>query len=606
MNTLYYFIFPHGRFITLNIFILLAISITIVSFVRNRQGKNIIVIFLESYERGYLSNKMAHLTPNMRSLMNRWTYYDMQPTPGSSWSNGSLYTCLTGFPSFFDSGVNATFQSTYHSYITGIGHIFKKAGYDLTYIIKDARFTGTQDMLHTFQFNNIIDQSVLGERVRDKDLFEKAKEEIRQKTKQDVPFALFLSTIDTHFPNGNYDERMETYITPQNSDLEFMVAAVDHMVGDFVSFLQRENVLSNTVLYIIPDHLKMGSGSIFEGTGKRSLYIITNAPRENFRLPDPGRLYQIDMPKIILDGASIQHNAHFLTDYAPEDKIKFIKENKFNITALNIAGVNRINYKRNYVIPVKTKHYARYANDTSRYIAHAGGMIDRKNYTNSLEALNHNYAKGFRLFELDIIKTKDGEYVAAHDWEGWARITGYKGDLPATREAFLKHKIYKTYSPMDMARINRWFKAHNDAILVTDKINEPKQFSDAFIDKKRLMMELFTLKAVKEGLKAGIKAAMPSQNVIKDLRGDKVIALKKLGVTDVAVSRSDIPEDYEFFKDLKEQGIKAWVFHINFEKGKDEKYVLNYEMDYIYGIYADKWEFQRDTTHIVKEGDKRR
>ena len=229
-------------------------------------------------------------------------------------------------------------------------------------------------------------------------------------------------------------------------------------------------------------------------------------------------------------------------------------------------------------------------------------MIDRKIYTNSLEALNHNYAKGFRLFELDIIKTKDGEYVAAHDWKGWTKITGYKGDLPPTKEVFLKYKIYRTYSPMDMAMINSWFKAHDDAILVTDKINEPKQFSDAFIDKNRLMMELFTLKAVKEGIEAGIKAAMPSQNVIKDLKGDKVVALKKLGVTDVAVSRSDIPEDYEFFKRLKEQGIKAWVFHINFEKGKDEKYVLNYEMDYIYGIYADKWAFQLDTTLTVQEG----
>ena len=115
-------------------------------------------------------------------------------------------------------------------------------------------------------------------------------------------------------------------------------------------------------------------------------------------------------------------------------------------------------------------------------------------------------------------------------------------------------------------------------------------------------MELITLKAVKEGIEAGIKAAMPSQNVIKELSGDKVVALKKLGVTDVAVSRSDIPEDYEFFKRLKEQGIKAWVFHINFEKGKDEKYVLNYEMDYIYGIYADKWSFQQDTTLTAQEG----
>ena len=556
-----------------------------------RQGKNVIIIFLESYERGYLSDKMAHLTPNMRSLMSEWTYYDMRPSPGSEWSNGSLYTCLTGFPSFFDSGVNATFQPTYHSDITGISHIFKKAGYEMTNIIKNAQFTGTQEMLHAFQFNNIIDQSVLDEKTRDKDLFERAKMEIRLKIKQKAPFALFLSTLDTHFPAGNYDKRMEAYISPKNSDLEFMVAAVDHMIGDFVGFLQKENVLSNTTLFIIPDHLKMGSASIFEGTGKRSLYIITNALYENFSVTESDTLYQIDMPKIILDGAAIRHNATFLTDYIPKDKMKFLIANKFLITSLNVSGINRINHKNTYRIPVKTRNYSEYAKDTSRFIAHAGGMINGDIYTNSLEALNHSYAKGFRLFELDIIKTADGQYVAAHDWEGWSRITGYKGDLPVSKEEFLKHKILKTYSPMDMTMINSWFKEHEDAMLVTDKINEPRKFADEFIDKKRLMMELFSLEAVKEGLEAGIKAAMPSQIVIKDLKGDKVAALKKLGVTDIAVSRSDIPEDYQFFKKLKENEIKAWVFHINFDKEKDEEYVVKYEMDYIYGIYADKWDF---------------
>jgi glycerophosphoryl diester phosphodiesterase len=35
-------------------------------------------------------------------------------------------------------------------------------------------------------------------------------------------------------------------------------------------------------------------------------------------------------------------------------------------------------------------------------IAHAGGAINQQTYTNSLEALNANYAKGFRFFEIDL------------------------------------------------------------------------------------------------------------------------------------------------------------------------------------------------------------
>ncbi len=41
----------------------------------------------------------------------------------------------------------------------------------------------------------------------------------------------------------------------------------------------------------------------------------------------------------------------------------------------------------------------------------------------------------------------------------------------------------------------------------------------------------------------------------------------------------------------KKNNIKVYAYNINFQEGIDEDYVSRYEMDYIYGIYADKWEF---------------
>jgi hypothetical protein len=43
------------------------------------------------------------------------------------------------------------------------------------------------------------------------------------------------------------------------------------------------------------------------------------------------------------------------------------------------------------------------------FIAHAGGAIGHYTYTNSLEALNSNYEKGFRFFEIDLSWTSDGD-----------------------------------------------------------------------------------------------------------------------------------------------------------------------------------------------------
>ena len=109
--------------------------------------------------------------------------------------------------------------------------------------------------------------------------------------------------------------------------------------------------------------------------------------------------------------------------------------------------------------------------ENNRFIAHAGGEIDGAVYTNSLEALSRSYERGFRLFELDILETSDGKFVAAHDWESWQEITGYKKSIPPTEKAFLNTKILGKYTAISMEAINIWFNNHSDVILVTDKIN---------------------------------------------------------------------------------------------------------------------------------------
>ncbi|MEX2380185.1 MAG: sulfatase-like hydrolase/transferase, partial [Vicingaceae bacterium] len=516
---------------------------------------------------------------------------------------------LTGFPAFFGVDGNSIFQSTYYSKISSISHTLKKANYDLTYMVGDARHSGLKDMLYSLKINNIIDQQNLGKNIkteddygaRDKDLFDRAKKEIEEKVSKNKPFALFLSTTDTHFPDGIYDERMEAYIPPQRSNLEFMVSAVDYMIGDLIEFLKKENALSNTSIYIYPDHLKMGDPTIFNESGDRALYLLTNASQDHIGVDTNELLFQLDLPKIILNGSNVKHNQKFLTDYIPNDtdKNEYVKNNILEIIALNTSGLLRIN--NNSQVNLKTelsKHYQEYKEDKSRFIAHAGGKIDGRTYTNSLEALNESYKKGFKLFELDIIKTKEGEYVAAHDWQQWADITNYKSDVPVSKEEFLNHKIFERYTPMSMDEINDWFKNHPDAILVTDKVNEPKLFSEQFIDKDRLMMELFTLEAVKEGLASNIKSAMPSQQIIESFGKNKLNQLKELGVTDVAFSRRYIVDNVDFLKQLKAEGIRSYVFHINFDPGIDEDYVVKYEMDYIYGIYADKWSFPAEDSVV--------
>jgi lipoteichoic acid synthase len=567
------------------------------SSVQAIKGKNIIVLSLESLEKGYLSKNLERLTPNLRQLAQEMTFYEMQQCEGAGWTSASMYCTQTGIPAFFRGNSNAVFQMTNNIKLTGIAHILKKAGYDMSYMIGKPAFAGMEDLLTAYGFSVKSEKTfdttykVFPIGMHDKDLFAELKKEISQKASSTTPFAIFASTVSSHAPNGIYDERMLKYIGKEADNLAFMVKATDYWVGDLIHFLKEKGLLSNTIIFIFPDHLLMGqTAAVLKDFPERGLYIITNAHQEQISFNPNDTLLQIDLPKLILRGAEIKHNAKFLTDYlgslTKEQKIQFIKENYGKLLSLNEASIGRTKTYQTL------KRIGKEGKDVTRFIAHAGGKIDGQAYTNCLEALSLSYSKGYRLFELDIIKTTDNAFVAAHDWEHWSNLTGYQGKLPVTLQEFKKYKIKGKYTPLDMSIINDWFRCHEDAILVTDKINEPTNFANQFIDRKRLMMELFTIEAVREGLKAGIKSAIPSESVINSIHWNKVGVLKSLGITDIAVSRRMVENNPSFLKQVKDIGIKTYVYHVNFDLGKDEQYVLKHDMDFIYGMYADDWSFE--------------
>ena len=233
---------------------------------------------------------------------------------------------------------------------------------------------------------------------------------------------------------------------------------------------------------------------------------------------------------------------------------------------------------------------AAYAKDADRFIAHAGGQIDGHNYTNALEALNLSYQKGFRKFELDLIKTVDGHYVAAHDWQKWQRMTGFDGQLPPTKEQFMQQSILGQYTPLDMALINQWFRSHPEAILVTDKINDVELMVEQFIDKDRLVMELFNWPAVQAGLDQRIRSVMPTGNLLKRFEGPVVVHLQSLGVQEVAVSRNFLSQQPALIAGLQQAGIRMYAFHVNRKKGKGTDHMICREGHVFYGFYANLWQ----------------
>lgn len=94
-------------------------------------------------------------------------------------------------------------------------------------------------------------------------------------------------------------------------------------------------------------------------------------------------------------------------------------------------------------------------------IAHAGGAITGKTYTNSLVALDAN-ANHYRLFEIDLNFTSDGHLACIHDW------SSYPGGRSPDLAGFLRSQKGSPYPKCTLDSLIGWLNHHPDARIVTD------------------------------------------------------------------------------------------------------------------------------------------
>ena len=316
-------------------------------------------------------------------------------------------------------------------------------------------------------------------------------------------------------------------------------------------------------------------------------YEFTNFPRQitNYSYPGGRKNYFELMVKF---NQKRLDKIYLLGNGLNEKKIFKSKNNIANIKFDDINGY------QNFIL-------SDFRNESDRFIAHAGGAIDGNIYTNSLEALNYSYEKGLRLFELDLQLSSDNKIVAVHSWKEWVKDTGYSGKIPPTEKDFLNYKIKGYLTPLNINLINKWFGEKKEAILITDKINDPKLIFQEFNFSNRLRMELFSKDAIIEAKKLNI-TAIPSYFVLQDM-SNPIKFLKENDIKYVAASRAIISETNSNLKNLIKEiigrnllkkiyksGIKIYAFNINYEKGKDEIYTMCNEFKYFYGLYADYWE----------------
>jgi hypothetical protein len=224
-------------------------------------------------------------------------------------------------------------------------------------------------------------------------------------------------------------------------------------------------------------------------------------------------------------------------------------------------------------------------NNPYRFIAHAGGQIDGRRYTNSREALDLAYENGLRLFEIDLIKTRDGHLVAAHDWDSWRNATGSEIVVPSHQQ-FKETLLFETYQPLDLADLDRWFAQHTDSYLVTDKVTDFRSLIEGFTHKGRLIVEVFSLGDYGRAREEGVRLPMLSLRAALANDGeDKVIALfRTQPVKFVAVSSKVIGPNKELLRKMRRNHTCVFVF-----TSSDSQFLKSHFESVVYGAYTDGW-----------------
>jgi len=101
-------------------------------------------------------------------------------------------------------------------------------------------------------------------------------------------------------------------------------------------------------------------------------------------------------------------------------------------------------------------------------IAHGGGEYQGQTVSNTKEALDYNYTKGHRYFEVDLNWTSDSHLVLVHDWQyNYKALFTDAAGIPSLKE--FESKCMKAgTTQLSLVSLYRWLRRHPNAIIITD------------------------------------------------------------------------------------------------------------------------------------------
>lgn len=339
--------------------------------------KNILVIYLESFENSYLINdnyRHGGIAKEILSIADRddFMLYEKNFIDTDSYTISAIFSSQCGFPPRLGVAGNNLFKTISFSEILCLNNILSKAGYYSMFIGGDsADFAGRGELLKHMDYDFYSKENLPKEYeriswgVRDLDLLTTLKDVISNN--KDRTFNIALTTLGPHHRNGFYDERCKDFSGDWKYEIEIMVSCNSYIVKEVVDFIENLDLLDKTNIYILPDHIAMnGVINIDELmiNDNRHGWILTN----DFSIENYNSFTNSNLTELIMSSSGVESNAKFISENFSDnnDFIHSIKNDGKLYSMLSEALTGRIDLRNGITVEKKQSGMSIYFGDVKR------------------------------------------------------------------------------------------------------------------------------------------------------------------------------------------------------------------------------------------------
>ena len=262
--------------------------------------KNLIYIFMESMESTYSSQSNGggyntNYIPELTAIAKRYTNFSANDKIG-----GAYDASLTGFTMAgmlaqtsgiplktpFNGNFAYQYYNTYFPGVYSLGDILQNQGYNQYLMVgSDAEFAGREKYFTDhgnytiYDYNTAKQDGIIPEDyfvfwgMEDEYLYQYAKQELSEISKQKEPFNFTMLTVDTHAPDGFLSE----FCTIDEDDLYLSsVRCASKQLASFLEWIQQQDFYKDTTIVIAGDHISMNTYSFdaLEENYTRSIYNV--------------------------------------------------------------------------------------------------------------------------------------------------------------------------------------------------------------------------------------------------------------------------------------------------------------------------------------------